>query len=313
MKPSGSGRPGFHRREMMLTAIAAAVAPVACANPPGPRIEDPVAGRKLVFDESFETLNRQIWNCGPKAGTAEPGYYGRSAFARFGGEEGFNPYAIVSDDRTENRKALQISLKYIGKRMHVPHYYGNDQPETQWISGNVQTARSDGTIQKGWRNGYFEARMLFPRHPLTFPAFWLLNGRCILSPERSVEIDIAEHKGFQPSLYGVYLHEHGGSDAHSYSTGAETPVDVTTQYCRYGVLIDGATCIPFFERKPVINPQTGAPNIWTIGRAAELDADHDVFWPLLTLAMLADYAYPNPLLEEHKLAHLRIDYVRVYA
>ena len=63
----------------------------------------------------------------------------------------------------------------------------------------------------------------------------------------------------------------------------------------------------------MIDTAVGAPVSWTITRAAELDADADVFWPLLTLALRADVAYPQPLLAEHMLTHMRIDYFRVYA
>jgi hypothetical protein len=163
---------------------------------------DPTSGRRLVFDEQFRTIDWTIWEAGRKATTFDPGFYGRSAFARNLGEEDFNPYAIVDDAATANGKALQISAKYIGKEMSVPHYYGNSEPQQQWISGNLQTARTDGTIMRGWRTGYFETRMIFPKHPLTWPAFWLMNGRSILFPKTSIEIDIVEQKGFEPSNAG---------------------------------------------------------------------------------------------------------------
>jgi hypothetical protein len=43
-----------------------------------------------------------------------------------------------------------------------------------------------------------------------------------------------------------------------------------------------------------------------------LDANKDVFWPLLTLALRADVPFPNPLREADRQTRLRIDYVRVY-
>ncbi len=274
---------------------------------------DPTSGRRLVFDEQFRTIDWTIWEAGRKATTFDPGFYGRSAFARNLGEEDFNPYAIVDDAATANGKALQISAKYIGKEMSVPHYYGNSEPQQQWISGNLQTARTDGTIMRGWRTGYFETRMIFPKHPLTWPAFWLMNGRSILFPKTSIEIDIVEQKGFEPSNYGAYLHEWGEPGERHDEVGVKTPVDMTTQYCRYGMLVTETECRPYFEREPVIDPATGRPTVWTIGRAAEIKANNDVFWPLVTLALRADVPYPEPLLESDHETSMRVDYVKVYA
>lgn len=273
---------------------------------------DPLAGRTLVFDEVFAMLDPEIWHAGRKATTFDSGFYGRSAFARIEGEEGFQPYEIVDDPQTENGKALKISARYIGRKMNVPSYYGNDLPEYQWISGNIQTAKPDGTLLKGWRDGYFEARMWFPAHPLTFPGFWFLNGRSILHPETSIELDIAEHKGFEPKVYGAYLHEWGEPGQHHESIGVPTPVDVTTGYFRYGMLVDGATCSLFFERQRIEDPVSGEPVIWNIGRADEMDGQNDVFWPLITLALLSDVPFPDPLIEEHRQTALHVDYFRVW-
>ncbi|QFY59987.1 twin-arginine translocation signal domain-containing protein [Rhizobium grahamii] len=274
--------------------------------------EDPTTGRQIQFEDDFQTLDWSVWDAGPKASTADPGFYGRSAFAKKVGDQGFNPYAIVDDPRASGGKALQISVKYIGTPMSVRNYYGNTRNEFQWISGNIQTAKSDGTIRKGWRKGYFEARMLFPRHPLTWPAFWMLNARSILFPKTTVELDVVEHKGWEYQLYGAYLHEWGQPGEHHEGTGVTTDLDVTQNYCRYGIFVDDTHCVPFFERKPVIDTRTGVAANWQITRAPDMDKHDDVFWPLLTLALHPDYPFPNPLKEEDKLSHMRVDYFRAY-
>lgn len=273
---------------------------------------DPTQNRSLVFDEPFKEINGRIWNGGPKAWTGPSGFYGRSAFAPLSGAEGFKPYEIVQDPEATDGSALQISAKYIGRPMTIKNYYGNTLPEYQWVSGNLQTGSRSGVVTKGWARGYFEARMKFPAHPLTWPAFWLLNRNGITEQKRSIEIDIVEHKGFEPQLYGAYLHEWGQPDEHHEGTGVPTPVDMTKGYYRYGILIEDGKCIPYFERKPIVNPRTGQVNIWNIARTAEMERDGDVFWPLLTLALRADVPYPN-LTEEQKLTHMRVDYARVYA
>ncbi|MDE1156186.1 MAG: family 16 glycosylhydrolase [Acidobacteriaceae bacterium] len=305
----------LHRRTFVKGSIVAGAGSML-----GPLIssqasaaEDPTAGRTVIFDDQFRTIDWTVWDAGRKATTFDPGFYGRAAFARSTGEEGFNPYAIVNDAATANGKALQITAKYIGKEMSVPYYFGNKIPDSQWVSGNLQTARGDGTIMKGWRKGYFEARMLFPKHPLSWPAFWFMNGRSILNPKTSIEIDVVEHKGFEPKTYGAYLHEWGQPGEHHEGAGVNTPVDMTTQYCRYGVLITDTDCRPYFERQPVNDPATGKQAIWPITRAPELAANNDVFWPLLTLALHADVPFPDPLLPEHMETSMRVDYFRVYA
>ncbi|KIU29447.1 1,3-beta-glucanase [Methylobacterium radiotolerans] len=272
---------------------------------------DPAEGRTLVFDEPFEEINGRIWNGGPKATIGPSGYYGRSAFAPLSGAEGFKPYEIIEDADATGGTALQISAKYIGRKMAVVNYYGNDTPDYQWISGNLQAGSRSGAVSVGWARGYFEARMKFPRHPLTWPAFWLLNRDGILNTKRSIEVDVVEQKGFEPNLYGVYLHEWGQPGEHHEGSGVPTPVDMTRQYCRYGVLIQDGKCIPYFDRKPVINPATKQVNIWTLTRASEMAATGDVFWPLLTLALRTDVPAPE-LTEAEKLVHMQVDYFRVY-
>ncbi|WP_141652383.1 glycoside hydrolase family 16 protein [Rhizobium grahamii] len=304
-------RDGMSRRSLLSATGAVIVAGIAQRKVLA-STDDPTANRQIDFEDSFSQLDWSVWNAGPKAGTFDTGFYGRSAFARRSGEQGFIPYEIVDDPRAEDGKALQISAKYIGSPMSVPAYYGNTNPEYQWISGNIQTARKDGIVTKGWRRGYFEARMLFPSHPLTWPAFWLMNGRSILAPKTSIELDVVEHKGWEPTLYGTYLHEWGQPGEHHEGTGVPTGVDVTQDYRRYGILVDDTKCVPYFERKPIIDSRTGKTADWPIHRSPDLDVDGDVFWPLLTLALSADIPYPQGLTAQQLLTHMRVDYFRVY-
>lgn len=304
------------RRDLLTRTIAVAAGGglLLTGNPlSGRETPDPTKDRTLAFDEEFAMLDPAVWHAGAKPSTFDTGFYGRSAFSRIEGEEGYNPYQIVDDPATANGKALRISARYIGRPMNVPNYYGNTLTEFQWISGNIQTAKPDGTILKGWRQGYFEARIWFSAHPLSFPAFWLMNGRSILFPKTSIELDVVEHKGWERELYGAYLHEWGQPGEHHEGTGVPTGVDVTTGYFRYGLLIQGPLCSFYFERKPVLNTTTQQPVTWTIGRAAEMDATSDLFWPLLTLALRSDVAFPDPLPTEHRETHMLVDYMKVYA
>jgi beta-glucanase (GH16 family) len=306
---------GKSRREVLIGAAAFAASSQFSdtARVLATEIDDPRKGLSLVFDDNFAMIDPAIWYAGAKPSTFDTGFYGRSAFSRIGGEDGYNPYAIIDDPSTANGKALQMSLRYLGHQMHVPNYYGNDNPEYQWVSGNIQTAKPDGTILQGWREGYFEARIWFPSHPLSFPAFWLMNGRSILNPKTSVELDVVEQKGSEKNLYGAYLHEWGKPGEHHEGAGVPTDVDITAGYYRYGLLIKDSHFRLYFEDKPVIDPKTGQPIDWIIGRTAEIAALDDVFWPILTLAMRSDTPHPNPLKSEDREAHMRVDYVRVFA
>lgn len=286
------------------------------ARPPGAEAampDDPVAGRRLIFEDPFTSLDPAIWTAGPKATTNDPGFYGNSAFARRDGEEGIVPYAIIDHPDATDGKALRLSGHYIGRPMSVPGYYGNNDPDFQWISANLQTARRDGSVLRGWRNGYFEARIRFPSHPLSFSAFWLMNGRSILFPKTSVEIDVVEHKGWERSLYGTYLHEWGEPGERHEASGVPTAVDLTAGFHRYGTLIDGARCMMYFERRPLRNPATGRPLDWRIGRADELDRQDDLFWPLLTLGLSNENAKAADASSRRQALDMDVDYVRVYA
>jgi hypothetical protein len=293
-----------------LFAAAETLPAPSYASPEAP--DDPTVGRHIVFADNFSEIDWSRWDAGPKATTDPSGYYGRSAFSRRGGESKFNPYSIVDDPRTANGKALEIAARYIGHQMNIPNYYGNSLPEYQWVSGNLQGARPNGELLMGWREGYFEARMLFPRHPLTWAAFWLLNKNSILKPAASIEIDIVEQKGWEPHQYGSYLHEWGMPGEHNEGTGNTTKVDMTKQYNLYGVLIAGDKCAPYFNRKPVLSDTTGAPVRWVIRRSIEMADSSDVFFPLLTLALRSDVPYPNPLSEADKSSRMLVDYFRVY-
>jgi beta-glucanase (GH16 family) len=294
------------------TLMAAPAILVRSARAQAENMRDPTEGRALAFDDGFSSLDTSVWEAGRKVNSSDVGFYGRSAFARIFGEGGFNPYSIVDDARCEDGKALQIGAKYFGRPMNVPNYYGNELREFQWISGNLQTAKRDGRINKGWRRGYFEARMLFPKHPLTWPAFWLLNGASILASQTSIEVDIVEHKGWEPTLYGSHMHEWGEPGQHHEGTGVPTPVDMTSGYFRYGVLIEGEQCTPYFERKAIMQLGTDRPATWTIRRSSQMDARGDVFFPLLTLALRTDVPFPEPLRPEDMLTAMRVDYFRVY-
>jgi hypothetical protein len=106
-------------RRNVLKGLTAALAVPGSIEPPGAAQADevdPTRGRAVLFEDHFGGLDTVIWNAGPKATTFDSGFYGRAAFARASGEEGFVPYAVVEDPRAEDGKSLQISARYMGRR-----------------------------------------------------------------------------------------------------------------------------------------------------------------------------------------------------
>jgi hypothetical protein len=140
-----------------------------------------------------------------------------------------------------------------------------------------------------------------------------MNGRSILFPKTSIELDVVEHKGWERNLYGAYMHEWGKPGEHHEGIGVPIDVDVTSAFFRYGVLIDDMRFYLYFEREPVVDPRTQRPVDWKIGRAAEMDQFGDVFWPLLTLALRSDVPMPEPLAQHDHQTSMLVDYFRVYA
>lgn len=308
---------GQLNRRSLLTSLGGAITLADQPQGASPKREmppsDPTFGRSLVFEETFDRLEPAIWEAGAKATTIDPGYYGHSAFAPYGGIAGYNPYDIVSEPTATDGRALALGARYIGAPLGVHGYFGNNRPASQWVSGNIQTARKDGAILKGWRRGYFEARMWMPAHPQTWAAFWLMNGRSILHPRTSIEIDVVEHKGWEPRLYGTYLHEWGQPGEHHEGVGVPVEQDLTAGFHKFGVLVTDDACTPYFDGRPVVTKSSVAPLVWRISRSTELDRDADVFWPLLTLAITTDRTGDTLVSEDQRDARLLVDYLRVYA
>lgn len=281
--------------------------------------EDVVAGRTLVFEEQFTELRPDIWEFGGYPNNFDAGHYGGAAFAPWGGTDGHDPYSIAEDADAENGTALQIVAQYLGEAPTIPHYYDYENPRFWWISGQIAGARRDTTFLHGFRNGYFEVRMKMPEHPITWPAFWLLNKGSLGHETRmySTEIDVVEHHGFSRDRYGAYLHEWAPEEEEQHHEGTYPMIvdveDLRNEYHLYGVEIDGDKVRPYFNRVRLTDIETGAPVEWTMTRVEELDANDDAFFPIISLAIAADYAVNQPTPPDIPGdATLYVDYYKVW-
>ena len=148
--------------------------------------------------------------------------------------------------------------------------------------------------------GYFEARMLIPASPGTWPAFWMLpTANLIGPPPLTAEIDAMEHYGHDPQATCQSTHEYGdGRDTGVARCGQRFPtVHAALSWHTYGVSVTPTDITYFIDGKVVDTvPQVrggGSPMFFMVNLALGGG------WPL-DLGSVQDRAT------------LFVDYVRVY-
>jgi hypothetical protein len=161
-------------------------------------------GRTLVYSEEFDhpiVISRD--GAGADYTAAKPTYdgvqdFGDAAFADPG--QGFDNVRVVDD------QYLRIDVE--------PNPPGHTDPQgwgRRHLGGMLASARPGGSGFSA-QYGYFEARMLMPAAPGTWPAFWMLPSDNLVAPTSTVaEIDAVEHYGHAPTGACHSTHEHTGS------------------------------------------------------------------------------------------------------
>lgn len=167
------------------------------------------------------------------------------------------------------------------------------------VGGLLASARPGGSGFAA-QYGYFEARMLAPAAPGTWPAFWTLPSTNLISPQSVVpEIDAVELYGHEPTGACHSTHEFkDGKDGGVARCG--TRFDSTREavaWHTYGVSI-GPTTISYYIDGDLVAtaPQVGG-------------GDEPMFF-LLDLALGG--GWPIDLAATRERADLYVDYVRVY-
>jgi hypothetical protein len=150
------------------------------------------AGRTLIYAEEF---NRPVsvtrTGAGADYAAAKPAHGGAEDFgaAIFADPaQGFDNVRVVDD------RYLRIDVEPNPAGYTDPQGWGRTH-----LGGMLASARPDGSGFSA-QYGYFEARVLAPAAPGTWPAFWMLPNDNLVAPTPTVaEIDAVELYGHNPT------------------------------------------------------------------------------------------------------------------
>lgn len=175
--------------------------------------------------------------------------------------------------------------------------------------GKIYSARVYGNMNKGFKYGYFEAKIKLPKGKGTWPAFWMMpsNNNYSTNPWPGCgEIDIMEEVGYDPGHVYATIHctrynnggsatEHGGKvvkdaeDAfHVYAC------EWTEQYLQF--FVDGVSILKY-------NPSDRTKNYWPFNVP---------FYPILNIAWGGVWGGQNGTDESALPCTMEVDYVRVF-
>ena len=250
------------------------------------------AGRTLVYAEEF---NRpiSITRTGADADytAAKPVYdgvqdFGQAIFSAPG--QGQDTVQVVDD------RYLRIDVRPNPPGFTDPQGWGRTR-----LGGLLASARPGGSGFSA-QYGYFEARMLAPAAPGTWPAFWMLPSDNLVAPTPTVaEIDAVE-------LYG---HEPTGAcqSTHDYNSPQDDGV------ARCGTRFDSDRAAVSWHTYGVSVLPTGITfsiDGQVVATAPQVDAGGAPMFFLLDLALGG--GWPIDLGAVQDRAALYVDYVRVY-
>ncbi|MGD0107135.1 MAG: glycoside hydrolase family 16 protein [Rhodopila sp.] len=232
---------------------------------------------KLVFDESFSSLDVSAWGPDTRwiAHTPWAGDFGDAQFAD--PKPGF-PFIVSNGElRIEARKGSN------GK----------------WQSGLLASQDSKG---QGFalQYGYFEMRAKMPPGPGVWPSFWLDSAPPSNSSDPSIEIDVIEYYGQFPGAYNstviVWPHAKNAANHAQGHTQSVKRGSLYEQFHTYGVSVDPEWIVMYFDRKET----------WRVATPPE---HKHALMILLNLALGSGWPIdktPNP-------SFMDVEYVRAYA
>lgn len=247
----------------------------------------PAGGRTLAYAEEFDRpLSLSRTGADADYAAAKPTHDGAQDF----GDAGFaDPARGVDNVRVVDDRYLRIDVT------PSPPGYGNGA----WLGGLLASARQGGSGFSA-QYGYFEARMLVPAAPGTWPAFWMLPNDNLIAPQPVVaEIDAAELYGHDPKGACHSTHEYkngkdGGKARCGQRFGSERDA---LAWHTYGVSIT-PTDITFYIDGSIV------------ATAPQVDGGGAPMFFLVNLALGG--GWPVELGPIQDRATLYVDYVRVY-
>ena len=249
-------------------------------------------GRSLVFAEEFNepvSITRTGFQADyaaakPTHGGAED--FGDAIFAD--PEKGFDTLGVVDS------QYLRVEVQPAPAGLADPQGWGRTR-----LGGLLSSGRQGGSGFSA-QYGFFEARMLAPAAPGTWPAFWMLPSDNLIKAQPAVaEIDAVELYGHEPTGGCHSTHEYrGGADGGIAQCGKRFDTErAALSWHTYGVSLT-PTDITFFIDGRVV------------ATAPQVEGGGAPMFFLVNLALGG--GWPVDLRAVQERAVLHVDYVRVY-
>jgi len=257
------------------------------------------AGMRPVYADDFHhPLSVSYTGAGATYAAIKPdarfpdnmGQFGEGIFADPAGP--YNAYSIV------NNQYLRI------RSTRVPVGYVDPEPlDRRHFGGIISSLRADGT-GVAVQYGYFEARMLCPGGPGTWPAFWLLPQTPIATPKpdaSTIEIDVTETFGdsVTKTRSSYYLWNANPQIYGSVDVTFPSDNPTMTGWHIYGVKIEPDTTTYYLD------------NVEIYSHATASEGGGPMFF-MVDLAVGAPSLPVNLTTKYHDQVDLYVDYVRVY-
>ncbi len=159
---------------------------------------------------------------------------------------------------------------------------------------------------KGWKYGYFEARLKLPSGKGTWPAFWMMPKNFKAWPADG-EIDIMEEVGYRPNYVSSAVHCKSYNHVNGTQKSKETFLETAqTEFHVYALEWTGDYIRTYVDGKELFyfaNDKAGNKDTWPF------DAP---FYIKLNLAWGGNWGGAEGVDESVLPANYEIDYVRVY-
>jgi len=249
------------------------------------------AGRTLAYAEEFEeplTLSRT--GAGADYAAAKPTVDGAQDF----GDAIFpDPAAGPSTVQVVDGRYLRIEVEPAPAGLVDPQGWGR-----RHVGGLLASARQGGSGFSA-QYGYFEARMLAPAVPGSWPAFWTLpNPNLSRSLPVEAEFDAVELYGHDPegTCHATHSHE-GGKDGGETRCGKRFSERAALAWHTYGVSVTPSE-VTFYVDGRLVTTE------------AQVKGGDAPMYFLVNLALGG--GWPLDLAGVQERATLYVDYVRVY-
>ena len=277
---------GPGRVPVTLSVTLRRVGPAAA--PAAPSV--PAAGRTLVWAEEFDgpvSVSRS--GADTVYSGAKPVHDGEQDF----GDAIFPGPGLGGDNvRVVDDGYLQVDVDPLPPGTQDPQGWGRSH-----VGGMLASARAGGSGFAA-QYGYFEARMLAPGGPGTWPAFWTLPADNLVDPTPVVaEVDAVELYGHDPVSACHVVHEHGGDGGGSDCGRRFRDLRSAMAWHTYGVAV-GPTGIMFY-----IDGQA-------VHSAPQVDGGNAPMFFLLNHTLGGGWPVELGPLQER--ATLYVDHIRVY-